>query len=80
MALGNETLLGSTGAAGVFLIDMNKVFEQFVTVRLSRYLSGRVTVCPQHRTTLRPRGGLLTDPGLRDRARSTGRHADLLPA
>ena len=60
MVLGNETLLGSTGgAAGVFLIDMNKVFEQFVTVRLSRYLSGRVTVCPQHRTTLRPRGRLL---------------------
>jgi 5-methylcytosine-specific restriction enzyme subunit McrC len=49
MVLGNETLRGSVGSvgAGVFLIDMNKVFEVFVAARLSRYLSGRLTACPQ---------------------------------
>jgi 5-methylcytosine-specific restriction enzyme subunit McrC len=66
MVLGNETLLGSTGsaAAGVFLIDMNKVFEQFVAARLSRYLSGRVAVCPQHRTTLDHAGRVQIRPDL----------------
>lgn len=49
IVLGNETLLAATGAAGagVFLIDMNKTFEQFVAARLTWHLSARLTVLPQ---------------------------------
>jgi 5-methylcytosine-specific restriction enzyme subunit McrC len=49
MVLGNQTLRGAAGAAsaGVFLIDMNTAFETFVAARLSRYLTGHLTVCPQ---------------------------------
>jgi 5-methylcytosine-specific restriction enzyme subunit McrC len=49
MVLGNQTLAGAAGTAnaGVFLIDMNTAFETFVAARLSRYLAGHLTVCPQ---------------------------------
>jgi len=68
MVLGNETLRGAAGTAGagVFLIDMNSAFETFVAARLSRYLAGHLTVCPQQtaqsaystaRQAPRPRGG-----------------------
>ena len=81
MVLGNETLLGSTGVAGagVFLIDMNKAFEAFVAARLSRYLSGRLTVCPQQSGPTRPprKRGNQARPGLQAQARQSrvrGRH------
>ena len=66
MVLGNETLLGSTGlaGAGVFLIDMNKAFEAFVAARLSRYLSGRLTVCPQQSGPLDLQGSVGIRPNL----------------
>jgi 5-methylcytosine-specific restriction enzyme subunit McrC len=49
MVLADETLRDAAGAsaAGVFLIDMNKVFEEFVTARLARYLAGRLIVKAQ---------------------------------
>jgi 5-methylcytosine-specific restriction enzyme subunit McrC len=37
---------GTTGAA-VFLIDMNKAFEDFVTSRLTRYPHGQLHLAPQ---------------------------------
>jgi 5-methylcytosine-specific restriction enzyme subunit McrC len=66
MVLGNETLLASAGSAGagVFLIDMNKVFEVFVAARLSRHLSGRLTVCPQHTRPLDLDGNVAIRPDL----------------
>ena len=66
MVLGNETLLASTGlaGAGVFLIDMNKAFEAFVAARLSRYLSGRLTVCPQQSGPLDLEGSVGIRPDL----------------
>jgi 5-methylcytosine-specific restriction enzyme subunit McrC len=42
---------GDAGAA-VFLIDMNKAFEEFVAARLTRYLSGQLLVHPQQRGCL----------------------------
>ena len=49
MILGNRTLQCSAGTAGaaVFLIDMNIAFESFVAARLTRYLTGRLTVRTQ---------------------------------
>jgi 5-methylcytosine-specific restriction enzyme subunit McrC len=66
MVLGNETLLDSTGSAsaGVFLIDMNKAFEAFVAARLTRYLSGHLTVCPQRRGPLDLDGSVEIRPDL----------------
>jgi 5-methylcytosine-specific restriction enzyme subunit McrC len=66
MILGNETLRGSVGSAGagVFLIDMNKAFEVFVAARLSRYLTGCVTVCPQQSGPLDLEGSVGIRPDL----------------
>jgi 5-methylcytosine-specific restriction endonuclease McrBC regulatory subunit McrC len=66
MVLGNQTLLGSAGSAGAgaFLIDMNKAFESFVAARLARYLSGRLTVSPQHRDHLDLGGNVRIRPDL----------------
>jgi 5-methylcytosine-specific restriction enzyme subunit McrC len=49
MILGGQTLRCAPGTAGaaVFLIDMNTAFEAFVAARLTRYLTGKVTVLPQ---------------------------------
>jgi 5-methylcytosine-specific restriction enzyme subunit McrC len=49
LILGNQTLHCSVGTAGaaVFLIDMNAAFETFVASRLTRYLSGHLTVRTQ---------------------------------
>jgi 5-methylcytosine-specific restriction enzyme subunit McrC len=49
MVLGGSSLLHAAGTAGaaVFLIDMNKAFEDFVAARLRRYLSGRLLVQSQ---------------------------------
>lgn len=49
MVLANETLRHAAGgaAASAFLIDMNKVFEEFVADRLTRYLTGHLSVASQ---------------------------------
>jgi 5-methylcytosine-specific restriction enzyme subunit McrC len=49
MILGDQTLRCAAGTAGasVFLIDMNRAFEAFVTARLARYLAGRLDVRAQ---------------------------------
>ena len=46
MVLGASSLLDAAGATGaaVFLIDMNKAFEDFVAARLTRYLAGQLIV------------------------------------
>ena len=51
LILSGSSILDAVGAAGaaVFLVDMNKVFEEFVESRLRRYLVGRLAVrgqCP----------------------------------
>jgi 5-methylcytosine-specific restriction enzyme subunit McrC len=50
MVLGGQTLRCVPGTAGaaVFLIDMNTVFEAFVAARLTRYLTGKLTVLSQN--------------------------------
>jgi 5-methylcytosine-specific restriction enzyme subunit McrC len=50
IVLGGSSLLDAVGsaAAAVFLIDMNKVFEEFVESRLRRYMRGELTVHGQH--------------------------------
>ena len=49
MVLGASSLLDAVGATGaaVFLIDMNKAFEDFVAARLTRYLAGQLIVHTQ---------------------------------
>ena len=49
MILGNSSLLNAAGTSGaaVFLIDMNKAFEDFVASRLTRYLHGQLLVRTQ---------------------------------
>jgi McrBC 5-methylcytosine restriction system component len=49
MVLGGQTLrcVPGTASAAVFLIDMNTAFEAFVTARLTRYLTGKLTVLTQ---------------------------------
>jgi 5-methylcytosine-specific restriction enzyme subunit McrC len=66
MVLANETLQGAAGAAGagVFLIDMNKAFEQFVAARLARYVAGRLTVSPQETRRLDAGGKVKITPDL----------------
>jgi 5-methylcytosine-specific restriction enzyme subunit McrC len=46
IVLSGSSILDAVGTAGaaVFLIDMNKVFEEFVESRLKRYLAGRLLV------------------------------------
>ena len=49
MILGNSSLLNTAGTSGaaVFLVDMNKAFEDFVASRLTRYLHGQLLVRTQ---------------------------------
>lgn len=49
MVLSGSSLLDAAGATGaaVFLIDMNKAFEDFVASRLTRYLAGQLIVRTQ---------------------------------
>jgi 5-methylcytosine-specific restriction endonuclease McrBC regulatory subunit McrC len=64
MVLGDSSLLdaaGTTGAA-VFLIDMNKAFEDFVASRLSRYLHGQLHVGSQKPDHLDNAGHAPTPP------------------
>lgn len=66
MVLASQTLRGAAGAAGagVFLIDMNTAFETFVAARLSRYLAGHLTVCPQQTKPLGHGGTVNIRPDL----------------
>jgi 5-methylcytosine-specific restriction enzyme subunit McrC len=66
LVLADSSLLnaaGTTGAA-VFLIDMNKAFEDFVTSRLTRYLHGQLHVSPQQRAHLDIAGKVQIKPDL----------------
>jgi 5-methylcytosine-specific restriction enzyme subunit McrC len=49
MVLRGSSLLDAAGATGsaVFLVDMNKTFEEFVASRLTRYLAGQLLVHTQ---------------------------------
>ena len=51
MVHSTSSLLDAAGRANAsaFLIDMNRVFEEFVAARLKRYLAGRVEVHLQYR-------------------------------
>lgn len=64
--LGNSSLLDAVGTAGaaVFLIDMNKVFEEFVESRLRRYLAGRLLVHGQWPDRLDEAGSVRIRPDL----------------
>jgi 5-methylcytosine-specific restriction enzyme subunit McrC len=66
IVLGGSSLLdavGTTGAA-VFLVDMNKVFEEFVESRLRRYLLGRLIVHGQWPDRLDADGSVRIKPDL----------------
>jgi 5-methylcytosine-specific restriction enzyme subunit McrC len=80
LVLGGSTLLDAEGTAGaaVFLVDMNVVFESFVESRLTRYLTGRLGVRPQHRDRLDAAGLVRIKPDLvfRDAQRKTVYVAD----
>jgi 5-methylcytosine-specific restriction enzyme subunit McrC len=60
------SLLDAAGASGaaVFLVDMNKVFEEFVASRLRRYLHGRLVVHAQYRDQLDDAGSVRIRPDL----------------
>jgi 5-methylcytosine-specific restriction enzyme subunit McrC len=66
MVIGGSSILDATGAAGagVFLIDMNKVFEEFVASRLQRYLAGRLVVHVQLQCQLDRAGSVRMKPDL----------------
>ena len=66
MILGNASLLDAAGAAGaaVFLIDMNKAFEDFVASRLTRYLAGHLIVRAQRPERLDTAGQVRIKPDL----------------
>lgn len=66
IVLGGSSLLGAAGGAGaaVFLVDMNKVFEEFVESRLRRYLAGRLLVRGQWRDRLDVAGSVRIKPDL----------------
>lgn len=66
VVLGGSSLLDDVGATGaaVFLLDMNRVFEDFVGSRLRRYLAGRLQVHEQHRDCLDVDGSVSIRPDL----------------
>jgi 5-methylcytosine-specific restriction enzyme subunit McrC len=66
MILGNTSLLDAAGAAGaaVFLLDMNKAFEDFVASRLTRYLTGHLIVRAQRPERLDTAGQVRIKPDL----------------
>ena len=66
MVLGGSSLLDAVGAAwaAVFLVDMNKVVEEFVASRLRRYLAGRQVVHLQWRDKLDTAGSVRIRPDL----------------
>jgi 5-methylcytosine-specific restriction enzyme subunit McrC len=66
LVLGRSSLLDAAGTAGaaVFLIDMNKVFEQFVASRLRRYLARQLIVDTQLPSKLDADGHIRMRPDL----------------
>lgn len=66
LLLANLTLADRRGhhAASSFLVDMNQLFEDFVTQRLRRALRGRLEVVSQWRTYLATRNQVLVRPDL----------------
>jgi 5-methylcytosine-specific restriction enzyme subunit McrC len=66
MVLENETLRHAAGGseASAFLIDMNKVFEDFVSERLARYLTGHLAVAAQRSLPLDTGGQVRIRPDL----------------
>ncbi len=73
LLLSNLTLLDQSGdrSASSFLIDMNRLFEDFVTQRLRRALRGRLEVRSQSRAHLGVDGKVLMRPDLVFRQRGT---------
>ena len=66
VVLGGSSLLDDVGATGaaVFLLDMNRVFEDFVGSRLRRYLAGRLEVHEQQVGCLDVDGSVSIRPDL----------------
>jgi 5-methylcytosine-specific restriction enzyme subunit McrC len=66
MVLAGSSLLDIAGSAGagVFMIDMNRVFEEFVESRLRRYLAGRLIVHGQWGDVLDAAGCIHIRPDL----------------
>lgn len=70
LVLANLTLqddIGDTKASS-FMLDMNKLFERFVTERLRRALRGRLDVKDQHEDQLDQNGTVAIEPDLLFRA------------
>ena len=70
LVLANLTLQDDIGAtqAPSFMLDMNELFERFVTERLRRALRGRLEVKDQHRDKLDEDGAVAIKPDLLFRA------------
>ena len=66
LVLANLTLQDAVGAtlASSFMLDMNKLFERFVTERLRRALRGRLDVKDQHPDKLDKEGTVVIQPDL----------------
>ena len=66
LVLANLTLQDAVGEtqASSFMLDMNKLFERFVTERLQRELRGRLDVKAQHRDTLDDERTVAIEPDL----------------
>ena len=75
LVLENLTLQDDIGAtqASSFMLDMNDLFERFVTERLRRALRGRLDVKDQHRDTLDDERTVAIRPDLVFRASNTPR-------
>ena len=75
LVLENLTLQDVVGAtqASSFMLDMNDLFERFVTERLRRALRGRLDVKGQHRDKLDKAGTVAIKPDLLFRAGGTPR-------
>ena len=75
LVLANLTLQDAVGEtqASSFMLDMNELFERFVTERLRRALRGRLDVKDQHRDKLDERGTVAIRPDLLFRAAGSPR-------
>ena len=75
LVLANLTLQDAIGAtqASSFMVDMNDLFERFVTERLQRALRGRLDVKSQHADYLGEERKLGIKPDLLFRSRGTAR-------
>ena len=75
LVLANLTLQDAIGAtqASSFMVDMNKLFERFVTERLQQALRGRLDVKSQHADFLGEERKLRIKPDLLFRSRGSAR-------